>query len=96
MVDRELTDRTLASKLIAPVPSLDTGVCSMMTKPLNEAAKKFPQIQILVISADLPFAQQRFCVAESVNRVFTLSMMRDKEFGKAYGVLIYDQAFKSV
>lgn len=95
LVDRDLTDRSLSSfknkkKLIATVPSLDTGVCSTMTKHLNEAAKKYPQLLILVVSADLPFAQARFCAAESVKQVVTLSMMRDKEFGRAYGVLIVD------
>lgn len=95
LVTQDLEDRTLAHfngkrKLIATVPSLDTGVCSTMTKHLNEFAKKHPHAVILVVSADLPFAQKRFCGAEGVQNVQTLSMMRNKDFGKAYGLLIQD------
>ncbi len=95
LVDADLNDKTLADfkgkrKLIATVPSLDTGVCSTMTKHLNSFAKNHPSILILVISADLPFAQKRFCSAENVHNVKTLSMMRSKDFGKDYGLLIQD------
>lgn len=95
LVDKDLKDHTLKEwqgkkKIIATVPSLDTGVCSTMTKHFNELAKKHPGIAILIVSTDLPFAQKRFCEHEGVHNVFTLSMMRDKEFGKAYGLLIAD------
>lgn len=95
LVTQDLEDRTLASykgkrKLIATVPSLDTGVCSTETKHLNSAAKNHPHALFLVVSTDLPFAQKRFCSAERVENVITLSMMRNKEFGKAYGILIQD------
>lgn len=95
LVDQDLNDKTLADfkgkrKLIATVPSLDTGVCSTMTKHLNSFAKNHPHILILVVSADLPFAQKRFCGAENVHNVKTLSMMRSKDFGKDYGLLIQD------
>lgn len=95
LVDKNLKDRTLQEfsgkkKVIATVPSLDTGTCSLMTKHFNEVAKKHPNLVIITVSADLPFAQKRFCEQEGVNNVLTLSMMRDKEFGKAYGLLIQD------
>ena len=95
LVDKDLKDRSLHEfqgkrKILATVPSLDTGVCSIMTKHLNEFAKKHPEVIILTISADLPFAQKRFCEAEAVHNVLTCSMMRDKEFGKTYGLLIQD------
>jgi thiol peroxidase len=95
LVDKDLKDRTLhefngKKKLIATVPSLDTGTCSTMTKHFNEFAKKHPNVIVITVSADLPFAQKRFCEQESVHNVITLSMMRDKEFGRAYGVLIQD------
>ncbi len=95
LVDRDLKDRHLTEwhgkkKLLCTVPSLDTGVCSLMTKHMNETAKKHPNIVILTISADLPFAQKRFCEGEGVHNVLTLSMMRNKDFGKAYGLLIQD------
>ena len=95
LVDKDLKDHTLQEfrgkkKLLATVPSLDTATCSLMTKHFNEFAKKHPGIAIITVSADLPFAQKRFCEQESVHSVITLSMMRDKEFGKAYGILIQD------
>lgn len=95
LVDKELKDHSLQEfhgkkKILATVPSLDTGTCSLMTKHFNEFAKKHPEFVILVVSADLPFAQKRFCETESVHNVFTLSMMRNKDFGKAYGVLVED------
>jgi thiol peroxidase len=95
LVDKDLKDRTLAefkgkAKLIATVPSLDTGTCSTMTKKFNDHAKNHPEQLLITVSTDLPFAQKRFCEAEHVNNVLTLSMMRDKEFGKAYGILIQD------
>lgn len=95
LVDKDLKDHTLQEfhgkkKLLTTVPSLDTGVCSTMTKHFNEIAKKHPNIVIITVSADLPFAQKRFCEAEGVHNILTLSMMRDKEFGKNYGILIKD------
>jgi len=95
LVDQDLKEHTLAefngqAKLIATVPSLDTETCSTMTKHFNEFAKKHHNALIITVSADLPFAQKRFCEHEQVHNVKTLSMMRDKEFGKSYGVLIGD------
>jgi len=95
LVDRELQDRHLSEfrgkkKVLATVPSLDTGTCSLMTKHLNELVKKHPDLMIITVSADLPFAQKRFCEGENVHHVLTLSMMRNKDFGKAYGVLVED------
>lgn len=93
LVDKNLGDCSLHSfqgkkKVIATVPSLDTGTCSKMTKHINEFAKKHPECVFITVSADLPFAQKRFCEQEAVHNVITLSMMRNKDFGKAYGLLI--------
>ncbi|MDP1608576.1 MAG: thiol peroxidase [Chlamydiales bacterium] len=95
LVDKELRTHTLHEfhgkrKLLATVPSLDTGVCSLMAKHCNQFGKSHPNVVILVISADLPFAQKRFCEAEQVHNVTTLSMMRNKDFGTSYGILITD------
>ena len=95
LVDKDLNDRSLAEfhgkrKLLCTVPSLDTGVCSLMTKHFNQMAKKYPNSVFLTVSADLPFAQKRFCEAEDVHNVLTLSMMRNKDFGRAYGLLIQE------
>ncbi len=91
----DLADVSLAAykgkkKLLNIVPSLDTGVCATSTKKFNEHATKYPNSVILVISADLPFAMGRFCAAESIKNVVSLSMMRDRHFAKDYGVLITD------
>jgi thiol peroxidase len=59
-----------------------------MTKHLNDLVKKNPGLMVITISADLPFAQKRFCEGENVHSVLTLSMMRNKEFGKNYGLLV--------
>ncbi|MNE33434.1 putative thiol peroxidase [compost metagenome] len=76
-------------KLISVVPSLDTGVCDAQTRRFNqEAASLGEDVVILTISADLPFAQARWCGAAGVDRVITLSDYKDNSFGKAYGVLI--------
>ncbi|MNO47630.1 putative thiol peroxidase [compost metagenome] len=80
-------------KLISVVPSLDTGVCDAQTRRFNqEAASLGEDVVILTISADLPFAQARWCGAAGVDRVITLSDYKDNSFGKAYGVLIKEFA----
>jgi len=90
-----LSDVTLADyagkkKLLNIVPSLDTGVCAASTKKFNETMAGRDDAVALVISADLPFASGRFCSAEGITNVANLSMMRSRNFGKDYGVLIED------
>jgi thiol peroxidase len=76
-------------RIIASVPSLDTEVCSVETRRFNnEASKLSPEVQVLTISMDLPFAQKRWCGAAGIDRVKTLSDHREASFGIAYGVLI--------
>lgn len=80
-------------KLISVVPSLDTGVCDAQTRRFNqEAAGLGEDVVVLTVSADLPFAQARWCGAAGVDRVVTLSDYKDNSFGKAYGVLIKEFA----
>ena len=75
--------------LLLSVPSLDTSVCSLETRRFNEEAGSLgDDVVVLTISMDLPFAQKRWCGAEGVQRVITLSDHRDASFGRAYGVLI--------
>jgi thiol peroxidase len=77
--------------ILSSVPSLDTAVCSRETHRFNqEAAGLGDNIAILTISMDLPFAQKRWCGAEGVDKVVTLSDHKDASFGKAYGVLMPD------
>jgi thiol peroxidase len=76
-------------KLIASVPSLDTPVCDLEIKRFNdEAAKLSKDLVIIFISMDLPFAQKRFCQANDIKIVKTLSDHRDADFGHKFGVLI--------
>ncbi|QWU18063.1 thiol peroxidase, atypical 2-Cys peroxiredoxin [Paenibacillus sophorae] len=76
-------------KLISVVPSLDTGVCDAQTRRFNsEAAELGDEVVILTVSADLPFAQARWCGAAGIDRVITLSDYKTNAFGEAYGVLI--------
>lgn len=95
LVDKDLNDIELASfsgqkKLLNIVPSLDTGVCATSTRKFDELVSGRDDVTVLIISADLPFAQARFCSAENIDRVITLSMMRDQTFARDYGILISD------
>jgi thiol peroxidase len=77
-------------KVLNIVPSLDTAVCAASARHFNQAASSLDNTVVLVISADLPFAQGRFCSAEGLANVVPLSMMRDRDFARAYGVLLTD------
>ena len=97
----DLADVTLATfkgkkKLLNIVPSLDTPTCATSTKKFNDQAGKLADTAVLIVSADLPFAQKRFCSAENTNSVKTLSMMRNRNFAKDYGVLIDDGPLKGI
>ena len=76
-------------KLIASVPSLDTPVCDLEIKRFNDEASKLSKdLVIIFISMDLPFAQKRFCQANDIKIVKTLSDHRDADFGMKFGALI--------
>ncbi|WP_295387996.1 thiol peroxidase [uncultured Thiodictyon sp.] len=95
LVAKDLSDKTLADfagkkKLLNIVPSLDTPVCATSTKKFNEAMAGKTDAVALVISADLPFAMGRFCGAEGIDNVVSLSTMRSPSFAQDYGVLITD------
>jgi thiol peroxidase len=77
-------------KVLNIVPSLDTAVCAASARYFNQAAASLEQTVVLVISADLPFAQGRFCSTEGLTSVVPLSMMRDRSFARDYGVLQMD------
>jgi len=95
LVDGQLNNVSLDAyagkkKLLNIVPSLDTPTCATSTKKFNDHAKAHGDVVMLVVSADLPFAQGRFCGAEGIDNVVPLSMMRSRHFAKDYGVLITD------
>lgn len=77
------------TRLILAVPSLDTSVCSLETKKFSDRAKELSEdVVVYVVSMDLPFAQKRFCGAEGIQNVKTLSDYQDRSFAENYGVLI--------
>src|SRR5947207_5437031 len=82
-------------RIISVVPSLDTPVCDLQTKRFNEEAAKLPDVDILTISMDLPFAQNRWCGAFGVDRIKMLSDHGSGSFGEAYGTLIKDLRIES-
>jgi len=84
-----LKDFSGKAKLISVTPSLDTPVCDTQARRFNtEAAKLPPEIAVLNISMDLPFAIGRFCTTAGIERIGTYSDHRDASFGTNYGVLI--------
>jgi len=86
-----LSDFAGKKVLISAVPSLDTDVCSLQTKRFNEeAAKLGADVAVLTISADLPFAQKRFCEGEKIGNTKVLSDSVWRDFGQKYGILIKD------
>jgi len=87
--EKHLSDSSGKARLISVVPSLDTGVCDKQTRKFNEEIGKLgDKVQCLTISADLPFAQARWCGAAGVENVVTLSDHRDMSFADAWGLHI--------
>lgn len=71
-------------------PSIDTSVCAASVRRFNVEAAKLHNCKVLCISADLPFAHMRFCDAEGIKNVITLSELRNRDFGDKYGIRIVD------
>ena len=93
LVGGDLADVTLASfagkrKVLNIFPSIDTPTCATSVRKFNAQANELANTVVLCISADLPFAQKRFCGAEGLENVVNLSTMRGREFLEQYGVLI--------
>ncbi|MEW5884666.1 MAG: thiol peroxidase [Armatimonadota bacterium] len=87
--DVTLDDFAGKTLILSVVTSLDTSVCSDMARRFNEEAERLPDsVAVLTVSADLPFAQGRFCTDYQITRIQTASDHRDVSFGRAYGVLI--------
>ena len=98
------TDLSLASladfagsRLVLNIfPSIDTGTCAASVREFNKKASSLENTTVLCISRDLPFAQKRFCGAEGIENVVTLSDFRDGEFGKNYGLELIDGPLKGL
>ncbi len=93
LVGEDLQDVSLASfagkrKVLNIVPSLDTSVCATSARKFNERAKELSNCAVVIVSADLPFAAERFRTNEGLQEITTLSMMRSKDFARDYGVLM--------
>jgi len=84
----KLSDFQGKIKIISVVPSIDTSVCAFQTRRFNVEANNFPEVEILTISVDLPFALNRYCAAEGIDKVATLSDYKDLSFGLNYGFVI--------
>ena len=94
--DVSLKDFAGKRKVLNIVPSLDTPVCAKSTRIFNERAADAANTAVLVISADLPFAMNRFCGAEGINNVMALSTIRNRDFHSKYGVDITDGPLKGL
>jgi thioredoxin-dependent peroxiredoxin len=95
LIAKDLSEKTLADfagkrKVLNIFPSVDTGVCAASVRHFNQDASGLNNAVVLCISADLPFAQARFCGAEGIENVVMLSLMRGREFLQDYGVAIAD------
>lgn len=94
-----ITKASLAGKkkVIVTVPSLDTPVCQVETRKFNEqAAALGDNVVVVIASADLPFAAKRFCTTEGLERVKSGSDLRDRDFGRRWGVAIADGPLQGV
>jgi len=77
-------------------PSIDTSVCATSVREFNKRAASLADTVVLCIAEDLPFAMKRFCGAEGIDKVITLSAFRNPAFGKSYGVELIDGGFKGL
>lgn len=90
-------DNFSGKKLILNIfPSIDTGTCATSVREFNKRAASLENTAVLCISRDLPFAQKRFCGAEGIENVITLSDFNSGSFGKSYGVEMADGALNGL
>jgi thiol peroxidase len=94
----EITGKDFAGQgvVLNIFPSLDTPTCAASVRKFNARANEKPNTTILCVSADLPFAQKRFCGAEGLDNVMPASCFRSAEFGQAYGVTVMDGPLKGL
>ncbi len=84
----KLSDYQGKVRVISSVTSVDTDICAQQTRRFNLEATKLNNVQIITISCDLPTALKRFCAAEGIDKVITVSDHRETDFGIKYGFLI--------
>ena len=89
MKEVKLSDFKGKVVILSVFPSVDTKVCAAQTRKFNEEASGLGEdVVVLTLSKDLPFALERFCAAEGIDRIYTLSDYRESEFGMNYGFLM--------
>lgn len=88
LTEIRLSDCTDKKVVLNIFPSLDTPTCAAAMKTFNQMAEKHKDVLFLCISADLPFAQKRFCTAAHLNNIVPVSIFRNPDFGQHYGLLI--------
>ncbi len=96
MSEASLSDYKGKKVVLNIFPSVDTGVCATSIRKFNKEASSLSNTEVLCISKDLPFAQARFCGAEGIENVTTLSGYRNNTYSKDYGVEIEDGAFSGL
>ncbi|MBT8245879.1 MAG: thiol peroxidase [Winogradskyella sp.] len=101
LTNTDLADQSLSdfdgSRLVLNIfPSVDTGVCAQSIRTFNEKASRLENTKVLCISKDLPFAMARFCGAEGLDNVVSLSDYKTGKFGNSYGVTFKDTAFETL
>lgn len=94
--DLKLSDLAGKAVVLNIFPSVDTPTCAASVRKFNEALSNLDGVDVVCISADLPFAMQRFCGAEGLERVTNASVFRSESFGKDYGVTIADGPLKGL
>lgn len=88
LVPVKLSDFAGKTVVIAVYPSVDTGVCAAQNRRFNAEANELSDVVVLSVSCDLPFAQSRFCAAEGLENIKTISDHKDLDFGEKYGYVI--------
>jgi thiol peroxidase len=91
-----LADHAGKNVVISIFPSIDTATCATSVRTFNQKASALDNTVVLNVSADLPFAQARFCGAEGIENVATASTFRNSEFAQNYGVQLVDGAFQGL
>ena len=94
--DAHLSDYKGKKVVLNVFHSLDTGTCAQSVHQFNQEAAELENTVVLCISRDLPFAQNRFCAAEGINNVVTLSEFKDGDFGNDYGLVYVDGPIKGL
>lgn len=101
LVNMQLKNHSLKNYSDKPIlmftyPSIDTNTCANSTHWLNDFAQNHPEINCIVVSADLPFAMTRFCTEHDLQHIKCLSQMRNKQFGLDYGVEIAEGVMQGI